>query len=154
MNIFVLDHNIKKCARYHCDKHVVKMILESAQILCTVCSQYGIKTSYSNTHIKHPCVLWAGKSIQNWRWLKKLAKALNNEFKYRYQHHENHQSYNVIKELQEPPLPNIGLTQHAQAMPSKYKIPKNAVLAYRQYYIGEKKKLAFWKRRRKPEWFD
>lgn len=153
MNIFLLDYNIKKCARYHCDKHVVKMILESAQILCTVCSQFGIKTPYSNTHVKHPCVLWTGQSIQNWRWLKKLAKALNDEFKYRYQHDENHKAYNVIKELKAPPLPNIGLTQHVQIMPSKYKVSQNAVLAYRKYYIGEKKQFAAWKKRKKPKWF-
>ena len=153
MNIFVLDHNIKKCARYHCDKHVVKMVLESAQILCVVCNQFGLETPYSNTHVQHPCVLWAGQSIQNWRWLKKLAKALNDEFKYRYEHKSNHKSYHVIQQLKEPPLPMIGLTQHAQAMPDKYQVPHNAVLAYRNYYIGEKKKFATWKKRRKPNWF-
>ena len=35
MNIFILDENIEKCAQYHCDKHIIKMILESAQLLCT-----------------------------------------------------------------------------------------------------------------------
>jgi hypothetical protein len=154
MNIFVLDYDIKKCARYHCDKHLVKMILESAQILCTVCSQCGIKTPYSTTHVKHPCVLWAGKSIQNWRWLKNLAKELNNEFQYRYQHHKNHKSYNVINSLQEPALPKIGLTQHPQVMPTQYKKPQNSVLAYRAYYIGEKKPFATWKRRKDPRWFN
>ena len=34
MNIFFLDWDTEKCAKYHCDKHVVKMILETAQLLC------------------------------------------------------------------------------------------------------------------------
>jgi len=153
MNIFILDNDINKCARYHCDKHVVKMILESVQILCTVCSQHGIKTPYSITHAHHPCVLWAGQSIQNWRWLKKLAHALNQEFKYRYRHRRNHKAYNVLKTLKAPLLPNLGLTEHVQAMPDQYKITHNPVLAYRRYYVGEKKSFATWKRRQVPRWF-
>ena len=35
MNIFVLDNDPKKCAEAHCNKHVVKMILEHAQLMCT-----------------------------------------------------------------------------------------------------------------------
>ena len=35
MNIFYLSTNTDECARYHCDKHVVKMILETAQMLST-----------------------------------------------------------------------------------------------------------------------
>jgi hypothetical protein len=35
MNIFYLDKDPIKAAEYSCDKHVVKMILESAQMLCT-----------------------------------------------------------------------------------------------------------------------
>ena len=47
MNIFVLDDDIEKCARYHCDKHVVKMILESAQMLSTVSRENGGEIGYS-----------------------------------------------------------------------------------------------------------
>jgi hypothetical protein len=61
MNIFLLDSNIKKCAQYHCDKHVVKMILESAQILSTVLRLNGVDQGYKTTHANHPCTLWAGK---------------------------------------------------------------------------------------------
>jgi len=122
MNIFVLDKDIKKCAQYHCDKHVVKMILEYAQILCTVNNLTGLKTPYQPTHIKHPCVIWAGKSIANWRWLRKLAKALNDEYKYRYDCPRDHAAYKVIAELTEPNLPDLGLTEFAQAMPNEYKV--------------------------------
>lgn len=42
MNIFFLDRNIRKCAAYHCDKHVVKMILESTQLLSTALHLNGL----------------------------------------------------------------------------------------------------------------
>ena len=153
MNIFILDKDVRKCARYHCDKHVVKMILESAQILCTVSNLSGMRTPYRSTHTKHPCVKWAMGSIQNWRWLKKLATELNKEFKYRFDHKKDHNSYKVIKKLKEPPLPNVGLSEFAQAMPDVYKVKKNAVQAYRNYYIGMKRLIATWKRRRMPKWY-
>jgi hypothetical protein len=83
MNIFLLDSNIKKCAQYHCDKHVVKMILESAQILSTVLRLNGVDQGYKTTHANHPCTLWAGKSFSNWKWLRELASALNKEYRFR-----------------------------------------------------------------------
>lgn len=57
MNIFYLDDDIETCARYHCDKHVIKMILESAQILCTVLWINQIPAPYRSTHKHHPCVI-------------------------------------------------------------------------------------------------
>jgi hypothetical protein len=79
MNIFVLDSNFKKCDQFHCDKKVVKMILEYAQILSTVLRLNGIDYGYKKTHANHPCTLWIGKSLCNWKWLRELAKALNTE---------------------------------------------------------------------------
>lgn len=93
------------------------------------------------------------KSIQNWRWLRKLAGALNEEFKYRFEHKKNHQAYSIIKKLKEPSLPNIGLTEFAQAMPDIYKIKDNAVQAYRNYYVGIKKPIVTYKKRRPPKWY-
>jgi hypothetical protein len=93
------------------------------------------------------------KSIQNWRWLKRLATELNKEYKYRFNHKKNHKSFSVIKKLKEPPLPNIGLTEFAQAMPNIYKIKGDAVQAYRNYYVGIKRPIATWKRRRIPKWY-
>jgi hypothetical protein len=90
MNIFYLDTNIQLCSEYHCDKHVVKMILEYAQILCTVLHESGESAPYRPTHKNHPCVLWAGESIENWKWLRDLANALNTEYKFRFQHAANH----------------------------------------------------------------
>ena len=153
MNIFILDRDIKTCARYHADQHVVKMILESAQMLCTVVNRTGGRAPYKSTHAKHPCTLWVGKSLSNWRWLCRLALALNQEYRYRYRTVSDHKSASVIRDLPLPELADIGLTEFAQAMPEQYKVPGDAVRAYRQFYIGEKAKFAKWTRRRPPVWF-
>ena len=152
MNIFVLDKNINKCARYHCDQHVVKMILESVQMLCTALNKKGITTPYKSTHQKHPCVLWVEDSYSNFVWLKKLAIALNAEYKYRFEKTSNHKSIAVLEEISGYQYESRGLTEFAQAMPEKYKVPGNPVLAYRQFYLGEKMHFAKWTRRRIPSW--
>jgi hypothetical protein len=153
MNIFILDTDIKKCARYHSDKHVVKMILESAQILCSVLHQNGIDAPYKPTHTKHPATLWAGVSLSNWSWLKLLALELNREYKYRFNRQNDHRSAEVIRDLEPPPIQDIGLTEFVQTMPDIHKIPGNPVLAYRQFYVAEKAGFAKWTKRPVPEWF-
>lgn len=152
MNIFILDTNIKKCAKYHCDQHVVKMILESVQIMCTALNKKGFSTPYKSTHIKHPCVLWTEKSYDNFLWLSELAFELNDEYKYRYKKTDNHSSIDVLQEISQVQYDSIGLTEFAQAMPDKYKVPGDAVSAYRKFYLGEKMKFAKWTRRRPPNW--
>lgn len=78
MNIFYLHKNTEQCANMHCDKHVVKMILESAQLLCTAhrvcdgddyCDDYNL---YKKTHQNHPSAVWVRKSADNYRWLHEL----------------------------------------------------------------------------------
>ncbi len=152
MNIFYLDADITQCARYHCDKHVVKMILESAQMLCAVLWLNGIEAPYKPTHVKHPCVIWANSSLSNWKWLKALGGALNEEYKYRFNHTKNHRAFDVISTLKLPPIPDIGLTEHAQAIPDELK-QKDPIQAYRKFYMTHKKHLAHWSKRDKPEWF-
>ena len=152
MNIFYLDEQIETCARYHCDAHVIKMILESAQILCTVLHMHNIQAPYRPTHKNHPCVIWANQSLSNWLWLKNLAKALNQEYQYRFCHDINHKSYDVITKLNQPPIPDLGLTEISQVMPLEYK-DKNPVTAYREYYIARKFHLAKWTKRETPYWF-
>ncbi|MFP4379584.1 MAG: pyrimidine dimer DNA glycosylase/endonuclease V [Candidatus Sumerlaeia bacterium] len=153
MNIFVLDHDIRKCARYHADQHVIKMILESTQLLCTVINLHGGKAPYKSTHIKHPCVYWAGESAQNWRWLQRLALALNDEYRYRYRKNTDHGSAIVARKLDPLDLPDTGLTEFAQAMPDAYKVPGDPVAAYRKFYIAEKSRFAKWTRRKPPSWY-
>ncbi len=152
MNIFVLDKNIKKCAQFHCDQHVVKMILESVQMLCTALNKKGFITPYKSTHIKHPCVLWVEESFDNFCWLRDLTIALNEEYRYRFNKTTDHKSILVLNEIAACHYANVGLTEFAQAMPNQYKVPGNAVKAYRQFYLGEKMKFAKWTKRKVPAW--
>ena len=152
MNIFVLDSKIDRCARYHCDKHVVKMILESVQILCTALNKKGFHTPYRSTHMKHPCVLWVEASHDNFLWLLDLTRALNAEYRHRFQKEVDHRSMVVLDEIRGVRFPSCGLTPFAQAMPEAYKVPGDAVAAYRSFYLGEKMHFAVWTRRRKPFW--
>lgn len=153
MNIFVLDKNIRACAQYHADRHVVKMILESAQMLCTVLSENSIDAPYKPTHSRHPCTLWAGRSLSNWVWLRDLALALNQEYRYRFEKDRDHRSASVVDDLPLPPIDDLGLTEFAQAMPERYRVPNDAVRAYRAFYIGEKARFARWTGREEPPWF-
>jgi hypothetical protein len=152
MNIFVLSLAFIECAAFHCDQHVIKMILESAQMLCTVCILSGGTAPYLAAHKKHPCTLWALSSLTNWRWLRSLAKCLNDEYKFRYKKQVNHKSMDVINQLKEPNIPDIGLTPFAQAMPDEFKDP-DPVQAYRKYYAGAKFRFATWKYRDIPLWY-
>ena len=151
MNIFILDQNTEKCARYHCDKHVIKMILESAQMLSTVVRLSGIDQGYKITHESHPCVLWVRESLSNWKWLRKLATALNEEYRFRYEKKVNHKSYDLIQSLAIPQIVDYGLTSFVVVMPERYQ-HKNPVTAYRKYYIGEKRKILNWTKRPTPFW--
>lgn len=170
MNIFVLDYNVEQCAEYHCDKHVVKMILESVQMICTNHSMFSLKTldfediPYKSTHAMHPCTIWARESKQNYIWLCDLVEALHNEWQYRFdeQNVDNyepreHKSYTVFKNLNHEAmanlLPDIGLQPFAQAMPEAYRIfDIDAVGAYRLYYAKDKFELLHYTKRSLPEW--
>ena len=154
MNIFVLDTDINKCAEYHADRHVVKMILESTQMLCTVLNKLGLNAPYRSTHLNHPCTLWAGTSFDNWKWLQALALMLNEEYKFRFDRQKDHKSAVIAHQLPDPPIPKLGLTEFAQAMPDEYKYPGDAVQAYRQFYLGEKAHFATWTKRPVPGWFE
>ena len=151
MNIFVLDYDIKKCARYHCDKHVVKMILESVQMLSVAVRLNGVNQGYAIIHENHPCSKWARESISNWKWLRKLASELNREYKFRFERKNNHKSYDLIQELAIPKIKDKGLTSFALAMPEKYK-HNDPIISYRSFYLGEKRKLFKWTKRKMPAW--
>lgn len=151
MNIFILDTDKTKCAQYHLDRHVVKMILEYAQLLSTACRHTGLDVGYRSTHINHPCSKWVRESKDNWLWLRDLSTELNREYTHRYG--KSHKSYDVIKSLPVPNLPDKGLTKFALAMPDEYKV-SDPVQSYRNYYNGGKVKIATWKNRNKPYWFN
>lgn len=149
MNIFILDKNPAKAARYHADKHVNKMILESAQMLSTV-----LGGGYKPTHANHPCTKWVAQSASNAVWLLFLTYELNREAQRRYGHNRNHKSMSVVYEIARSgaikTLPDIGLTPFAQAMPDEYK-SDDAVTAYRAYYRS--KPFVAWNKGTAPEWW-
>jgi hypothetical protein len=154
MNIFVLDSDPRIAAQAQCDKHVVKMVLETAQILSTVAASRGISTRYRPTHASHPCTLWAGLSGANWRWILAHGQALAEEYSLRYG--RAHASSAVIEELAHSvecdAFEQQEQTPFAQAMPDEYKNPC-AVTAYRAYYRGAKADICRWTVRAAPDWF-
>jgi hypothetical protein len=153
MNIFILDLDIDRCAKFHCDQHVSKMILESAQLMCTAMHKKGFHAPYRPTHAKHPCVLWVEESHDNFLWLGQLARALNSEYRRRYEKDKDHASIQVLDEIQDFQFESRGLTPFAQAMPDRYKVPDDPVAAYRAFYLGEKNQFATWTRCPEPCWW-
>lgn len=166
MNIFVLDYNPKTCAEYHCDKHIVKMILESVQMICTTHNLYGLDTPYRTTHANHPCTQWVRKSKHNYMWLCELVEALHEEWKYRFDHNcdaddlsngDEHKSYVVFKNLNHSlildMLPDCDLQPFAQAIPSDLvSLGEDAVGPYREYYKRDKADILTYTKRELPEW--
>jgi hypothetical protein len=181
VNIFYLDSNPLIAAQYHVDRHVIKMILESAQLLCTAHRVIdGIQTKvsrltktgkhkqinayllndsaknsllYSVTHINHPCTIWCRDNINNYMWLYELFVSLCDEYTYRYG--KKHKTDFLLRDvLQNSPISisTSEFTQPAQAMPEKYR-SADSIQAYRQYYIHEKHSFAKWSKRATPEWF-
>lgn len=150
MNIFYLDSDLKTCAAYHCDKHVVKMILEYAQLLSSACRMAGLDVGYKLTHKNHPCAIWTRSSEQNYLWLVELAHYVNEEYKLRYGHTSNHKSFDLICELPVPVLPKLPWTEPPRCMPDEYKV-ESVVQSYRNYYRGAKADFATWKNHNIPE---
>lgn len=162
MNLFILSTNPVECASMMMDKHVIKIILEAIQILCTIkrildptdpiCNKL-----YKITHKNHPITLWVQSSIENYIWTLDLVDAMHNEWQYRYGHSREHKSYPLALLLRNNlpiQLNNVGLTPFVKVMPDQYKYIEDPVEAYKQYYMSEpKRKIASWKNREKPLWF-
>jgi len=151
MNIFVVSTSPRVSARQLCDKHIVKMVLESTQILCS-CYEPHMNPPYKPSHFNHPCPKWARSSRQNFNWLLTHALTLSEEYTKRYG--KIHASAKVLEWiLDNPPLhlPQIGLTKFVVCMPDACKRDK-VTESYRQYYIQEKKDFAKWKLGDKPIW--
>lgn len=155
MNIFVLSLDPNEAARMHCDKHCVKMVLETAQLLCTawrVGSSNPPEGIYQATHVNHPCAIWVRESRANYAWAYELFLALLDEYKRRY--HKEHACGRFRKCLAQIPecIPDLGDTFRPQCMPDYCQNP-NVVTAYRQYYINEKHDLAKWAHSDTPDWW-
>lgn len=175
MNIFYLHNNPKTCAQHHVDKHVVKMILEYAQLMSTAhrlldgtmsvgTSASGRKKTsyvlpdsrdsllYSATHSNHPSAKWTRHCEQNYRWLFNLWCELLEEYTYRYG--KQHASSRLMSALSKPPK-NIDMdTQFSppwRAMPDEFKVD-DTMESYRNYYRGAKMNMFKWKNRPQPDW--
>lgn len=161
MNIFFLDEDPVLAAEYHCDKHVVKMIVETAQLLSTACWHLGDWSDdlYRPTHDNHPCALWVRSSRGNYVWTLDLLDALLEEFNYRYPRKGGHATARLIPALRRRIAsdavrwPSEDLTPPAQAMPEQYRGPDPAS-AYRRYYLAEKRDLLTYTRRTAPDWVE
>ncbi len=164
MNIFVLDECPVQSAQMQCDKHIVKMPLETAQMLCSVWHRHGQgdKVPYREVHKNHPCTLWTGDSLLNYDWLWKHGMELCFEYTRRY--NKIHKCQQVIMDLEVYQCPfafpiTDCSTHHPQCMPDEYKstelrIHNNTVRAYRRYYVNDKKDIAKWEKSRPmPKWF-
>jgi hypothetical protein len=147
MNIFILDKNPLRAARYHCDKHVSKMILESAQMLSTI-----LDGPYRPTHANHPCTRWIAESQANAEWVVTLAWNLNGEWRERYNHAHDHKSWLVIKSMEDAigKLPAKRRTPFVLAMPDEFKTD-DPVESYRAYY--KSKEFARWAYGAQPRWW-
>lgn len=176
MNIFYLDESPELAAQFHNNKHVVKMIVETAQLLCTahrVLDGYTKSVEvngrtknviclddimmhnalYRATHVNHPSAVWIRESDANYQWTYQLFLSLLSEYTFRYE--KRHKSEFLIDYLCKLPknIPTAAFTAPPQAMPDEYK-NENTVVAYRTYYKEDKQRLAEWKRREKPHWYD
>lgn len=149
MNIFVLDENPEAAARMLCDKHVVKMCLETAQILSTINGG-----PYKPTHANHPCTLWAKGAVQNYIWLVRHGIGIAKEYTHRF--NKEHKSEDIICALMSPVVdfPQVEKTPFALAMPDEFK-EECPVQSYRNYYRFKRTVVDMkWTGRQVPEWLD
>lgn len=175
MNIFYLHEDPRQCAEWMVDKHVVKMILETAQLLSTahriLDGVESIDTSgprkkkvytlnddrdtilYSATHINHPSAVWARASVENYNWLVDHLFALGTEYTYRYS--KTHATITKLGvPIASPPL-NLkewDMTPMPSCMDPQYIIGEDPIANYRNYYKYGKASMHNWKKREVPEW--
>ena len=167
MNIFVLDERPAVAARMMCDKHIPKMIVESAQMMASALRRHGAtdkqmpltKTGkpYKGGYAHHPCTVWAGDSEANFAWLTRHAVELCAEYTKRFG--KTHACERPIHSMiglvplftHRYPSPEAALTPFAQAMPDEYR-DDDAVKAYRRYYHS--KQFAKWEKGTPaPDWW-
>ena len=145
MNIFHLHKDPEICASYHCDKHVVKMILETAQMLSTAYRRYfgDNDVLYKTAYPKHPMTIWVGDSGANFFWSVKLLDQLLYQYTMRY--NKVHKTIKISNLLHKKYVRwqcwKTEFTPPPQCMPDEYK-HEDYITAYKQYYIGEKKRFA------------
>jgi hypothetical protein len=165
MNIFASDLNPYKAAQALDDKRVVKMLLESAQILSSaIFLASGIihNNIYRPAFLGHPCVIWASDNLANWQWLYDHFLALCAEYTFRY--NRSHKSLLIASTLQElsAALPQKSATitpfancARAEKLGIDFKHMKDVPQAYRLYLKARwanDKRPPVWTSRGAPEW--
>lgn len=182
MNIFILDQSPQIAAEYHCDKHVVKMILESAQMLSTAHWLQALKMfnkeisdfkrvrdakeflyanlkesmhpPYKITHVRHPCTIWTTESMENYVWHVKLLFYLCGEYTKRYgKIHKTAQYIKWFVDNRPYQIPKTGMTPFKICMLDDYKVSADPVECYKEYYIKDKSRFAKWKLGNIPQWY-
>jgi hypothetical protein len=178
MNIFYLSNSPKECAEMHCDRHVVKMIIEYAQLMSTAHrvldgEEYIDTTSngrkikrwrmkderYENglmkaSHVNHPSNIWARSNNNNYMWLYYMWRALCLEYTHRYgKHHACEKYAGLIQNIPKNISLEYNKTEPPPAMPDYCKVPGNSIASYHKYYINEKVRFARWTNREIPLWF-
>jgi len=148
MNIFFLHRDPSRAAKAQCDKHVVKMVLETTQMLSTAVRRRGYNIGYQSAYPKHPMTIWVGDTRDNFCWALCHAEELSKEYTARYK--KFHASQKVLDDIREY-YPNLfsyeNITEPPQCMPDEFKC-NDYVRAYRDYYIH---KIGGWKF--PPKWF-
>ena len=170
MNLFVLDQDPKIAARYNCDKHISKLILEIAQMGANCFTQEQLQhapptqkgTPRKHSYYNHPVSIWMRKSKANFEWALEHAFELENERMYRG-YTSPHFSISFLQwcatNIVESCVGDAGLTPFAIAIAPDKNCRKisgfeslDTVEKYRLYYKHDKP-FAKWTRREKPEWF-
>ena len=159
MNVFYLDKDPKKSAKALTDVHVNKMLLESAQLLCTAHrvldgeerkegrrTVYTLKDKkrdallYKATHVNHPSAKWVRESQENYYWVYYHMLALCQEFRNRNQKvHETERKLGHALRYFPRNLPRKGFTEPPCVMPENF-ITDSVVESYKGYYLSEKLK--------------
>lgn len=153
MNIFILSEDPVEAAQMQCDQHVVKMTLETAQLLCSP-FPVGI-APYKRTHFQHPCSIWTREAKDNFQWLCDHGKALAQEYTYRYG--KVHRSEQVIDWC----MAHRDMLQFSQLRRTPFAVvvehadtDSDAVTNYRRFYLTNKRRFARWQRGRAcPVWW-
>ncbi len=160
MNIFYLHSDPVTCAQMHCDKHVVKMILEYSQLLSTAHHELDGTPAiecYKPTHKNHPSAIWARENRHNYRWLWQLLDATQEEYTHRYGKVHATKRKGIVDNLRYCPYElreGMDMTHMPQCMPDEYKTLQSSIQAYRNYYRGDKAYMAKWTSREIPHWME
>jgi hypothetical protein len=177
VNIFYLHPEAQKCAEMHCDRHVLKMIIEYAQLMSTAHrvldgEEYYALTAngrkikrwrmpdvkYENglmkaSHVHHPSNVWVRASKANYVWLNQMWNHLLLEYTHRYG--KRHACADRMEVLYAWPenIPDLPFTEPTPAMPDECKIANNSLASYHKYYIEKKVSFAKWTKREMPIWY-